>query len=71
MTQREEGDPTEVHSGFLRTTKDNTVTDLATIFGMKPAEYLTYMQQYEGWYRKLNVASTVNKGSDTATSQCQ
>ena len=64
MTQREKGEPTEVHSGFLRTTKDNTVADLATIFGMKPAEYLTYMQQYEGWYQKLNVESTVNKGSD-------
>jgi hypothetical protein len=58
-------EPQEIQAGFIRTSKDRTVTDLAKLFNMTPQAYLELLHEYEGWYEDIeNVDSKLKKGSD-------
>jgi hypothetical protein len=56
---------TDTHAGFVRTTRDRTVEQLAKLFAMASTDYLQFLRQYEGWYRDLKTVGTlIGKGSD-------
>jgi hypothetical protein len=60
------------HGGdeFMRLTKQQSVSGLADLFSVDPAEYLKLLKQYDGWYKDLkSVKSVVSAGSDVPIPQ--